>query len=69
MAARTRLRKCLLFVISSTILLSLSCPPMVVDSFKTGVTRWVSGSFSTMDLTPYTDLIIQQFAGNPSPGI
>jgi hypothetical protein len=68
MAARW-LRKRLPFLLCSTILLGVNCPPLVVDSFKTGITRWVTGAFSTIDLTPYTDLVIDEFAGDPSPGV
>jgi len=69
MMASRWLRKRLLFLLCSTILLGVNCPPMVVDSFKTGITRWVSGAVSTIDLTDYTDLILGQIVGNPRPGV
>jgi hypothetical protein len=68
MAARAWLRKRLPLLLSSLILLSVSCPPMVVDSLKTGITRWVSGSMSSINLEPFMDALIATFGGPPSLG-
>jgi hypothetical protein len=58
MALGAWLRKRLPFILCSSILLGIQCPPIVVDSVKTGVVQWVSGSFSLLDLTALSDLVI-----------
>jgi hypothetical protein len=66
MASRSRLRK-LAFFLCSSVLLGIQCPPLAIDSVKTGVVTWVAGSFNTIDLTPFTDFIISSFTGGPTP--
>lgn len=70
MAARGWLRKRLGLVLSSLILLMVSCPPMVVDSLKNGVTNWVSGSVQSIsiNMSPFMDALIASFGDPPTFG-
>lgn len=68
MAARGWLRKRLGLVLSSLILLSVSCPPMVVDSFKNGINNWVAGSVRSIDLAPFMNALIETFGSAPGAG-
>jgi hypothetical protein len=47
MKVQVRLRKVLSLLAFSSILLGIECPPIVVQSFKTGTVNWVSGDSST----------------------
>jgi len=62
------LRRRLPFLLCSSILLGIQCPPIVVDSFKYGVTNWVTGSFSAVSFTQFSDFILNVFTGGPTFG-
>ncbi len=68
MARGSWLRKFLTLAIGSSILLGVQCPPIAIDSVKTGVYTWVSGSFGLLDLAALSDLIIGSNTGGHQPG-
>ncbi len=50
MSFRIRWMKFLMLVLCSGILTSIECPHLVFNSFKSGVTNWVTGSFTTVNV-------------------
>jgi hypothetical protein len=69
MSIRTRIMKFLLLICCSGILLSIQCPPLVVSSFKSGISQWVSGSLTNSTLfTQLGDMLIGQFTGGSTTG-
>ncbi len=65
MNRRIRLRKLLALVTFGTILLGIQCPPMVIDSIKTGTVTWVSGGSSLgTGSNQFGDYLLNLFTGN-----
>lgn len=57
---RTRLIKFLALSCCSGILLSVQCPPLMIQSVKMGISSWVGGT-GTVVLSQLSDLLIGGF--------
>lgn len=65
MTARRRLRIALVILLSGGHLLSASCGDIVIDSFKSGLFQWVSGSVnSTLGVDQLSAFFISTLGGS-----